>query len=181
MTKSYSGKYRIFFISRRKFHHSHGLIILKLQLARNLLVVLPCLGCALDRMVGDSHLPPRPGHPVNLHLHVADALTDPLGIALKRKNPSVIIIVDGNRGGMSGAQCCFGGDVGRHAHRAVAGGDGAWLQDGDLSSVNDARIAQAHVEVLVLFENIVINNADGELLCGLTGLEDQSALSKLIV
>lgn len=71
--------------------------------------------------------------------------------------------------------------MGGNAHRAVAGGDGARLQDGNFSSVHNARITEANIEMLVLFKNVVVNNANGELFGSLTGFEDQSALSKLIV
>lgn len=166
---------------RKKNCHSHGLIVLKLQLAGHLLIVLPCLGGALDGVVGHRHLPPRPRRPVNLHLHVADALADPRRVTLKCKNAGMIIIIDGDRGSVSVAQGGLRGNVGGDAHRAVAGGDGAWLQDGDLSSVHDAWITEAHIEVLILFKNIIIDNANSELFCGLTRLENQGALCKLIV
>ncbi|TNN82779.1 hypothetical protein EYF80_007020 [Liparis tanakae] len=128
-------------------------------LAGHLFVVLPGLGGALDCVVGHRHLASRPGRPVNLHLHAADALADPHGFTLERENTSVVVIIDGHRGGWSAAQGCLGRNMG-DAHRAVAGGNGAWLQDGDLSPVSDAWITQAHVEVLILLENIIINNAD---------------------
>lgn len=161
--------------------HSHGLIVLELQLARHLLVVLPCLGGALDGVVGHRHLPPRPGRPVNLHLHVADALAHPHGVTLKCKNASVVVIVDGNRGGVSAPQGRLWRDVGGEAYRAVAGGDGARLQDRDLSSVHDAWITKANVEVLILFKNVIIDDTDGELFRRLAGLEDQSTLRELVV
>lgn len=164
----------------KKSCHSHGLIVLKLQLAGHLLVVLPGLGGALDGVVGHRHLPPRPGRPVNLHLHVANALADPCGVTLKCKDAGVVVIVDGNRGGVSAAEGCLRGNV-REAHHAVAGGDGVWLQDRDLGSVHNTWITQAHVEVLVLFEDIIINNTNSELFSCLAGFEDQSALGELVV
>lgn len=93
----------------------------------------------------------------------------------------MIVIIDGDCGSVSVAQGSLWWNVGGDAHRAVAGGDGAWLKDGDLSSVHNAWITEAHIEMLILFKNIIINNANSELFCGLTRLEDQSALCKLIV
>lgn len=161
--------------------YSHGFIILKLQLPGHLFVVLPCLGTAFYCVVRDRHLPPRSGHPVDLHLHVADALADLCGVALECENAGVVVVVDGNSGGVSFSKGCLRGDVGGGAHRAIAGGDGVRLQYGNLSSVGNPGVAQTHVKVLIFFEDVIVNDADGELLCGLTRLEHQGALSKLIV
>lgn len=167
-------------MKKRKWF-SHGLIILELQLARNVFIVLPSFGGTLNGVVGHGHLPPRTGCPVNLHLHIADALANSCGLALERKDASVVIVVDGDSGNGSIAQGGLWWDVGGEADSAVAGGDGVRLQDGDLSPVDNTWITEAHVKVLVLFKDVIINDANCKLFCCLARLEDQSALGKLIV
>lgn len=83
---------------RNKQKHSHGLVVLKLQLAGDFFIVLSCFRGAFNGVVGHRHLPSCPGRPMNLHLHVADTLADPRGLALKCEYASMIVVIDGNRG-----------------------------------------------------------------------------------
>lgn len=65
---------------------SHGLVILKLQLASSQFIVLPSFRGAIQGPIGYGHQAPGPWSPQHLHLHHTHALAHPLSGALKGKD-----------------------------------------------------------------------------------------------
>lgn len=158
----------------------HGLIIEELQFASHLFIVFSSFGGTLCSVKRYCHLPPRSRCSVNLHLHDAHAFTHSCGIALERKDTCVVIIVNGHRGSVRVTQGSFGRNV-AGPHNAVAWRHRIRVEDGDLSTVDNSRVAEMYVEVLIFLEYVIVNHPDCQLLHSLTRFKDQSALGEFIV
>lgn len=66
--------------------YSHGLIILKLQLACSHFVVLPSLSGSIQGSIGNGDQASSPRRPEHLHLHHANTFTHPLSGTFKCKD-----------------------------------------------------------------------------------------------
>lgn len=157
-----------------------GLIIEELQFASHLFIVFSSFGGSLGSVVRYCHLPPRSRCSVDLHLHDAHTFTHSCGIALEREDPRMVVIVNGHRGSVRITQGSFGRSV-AGPYNAVAWRHRIRVEDGDLGTVDNTRVVEIYVEMLIFFEYVIINHADCQLLYRLTRFKYQSALGEFIV
>ncbi len=163
-----------------KIFNSHGLIIEELHFASHLFIVFSSFGGSLGSVVRYCHLPPRSRCSVDLHLHDAHAFAHSWGIALEREDPRVVVIINGHRGSVSVSQSSFGRSV-AGPYNAVAWRHRIGVEDRDLGTVDNTRVAEIYVEMLIFFEYVIVNHANCQLLHRLTRFKDQSALGEFIV
>lgn len=129
--------------------NSRGLVVGELQLSLGVLVVLPSLGGAWLSVVrqDDGAAGARVAH--HRHLHGAHTLAHPHHALAEREDAGVVVIQDGHRSDQGLNQSTFGG--GTH-----------FVALEHPLCVADTQIQEAHKEVLVLLEYVVVDDTDLE-------------------
>lgn len=125
---------------------SRGLVVGELQLSSGVLVVRPSFGSSWLGVVRQDDGPTGSWVAHHGHLHGAHALAHPDQALAEREDTSVVVVQDGHRGNQRLNQTGFGGYANLVALKHPL-------------CVADTQVEQAHKEVLVLFEYVVIDYA----------------------
>lgn len=128
---------------------SRGLVVGELQLSSGVLVVRPGSGSSWLGVVRQDDGPAGSWVAHHGHLHGAHALAHPDQALAEGEDAGVVVVQDGHRGDQRLNQTGFGGDANLVALKHPL-------------CVADTQVEQAHKEVLVLFEYVVIDYADLE-------------------
>lgn len=127
--------------------YSRGLVVGELQLSAGVLVVLSSLGGARLGVVRQDDGAPGAGVAHHGHLHGAHALAHPHQALAEREDARVVVVQDGHRGYQGFDQAAFGGGANLVALKHPLG-------------IANTQVQQAHKEVLVFLEYVIIDYAD---------------------
>lgn len=126
---------------------SRCLVVGELQLSPGVLVVRPGFGGPGLGVVRQDDGPPGSRVAHHGHLHGAHALAHPDQALAEREDAGVVVVQDGHRGD-------------QRLHQTGLGGHADLVALKHPLRIADAQVEEAHKEVLVLLEYVVVDDAD---------------------